>query len=289
MSADVVYEIVRYDGEGDDALLLERLQLRQTAGKFLMRDASGNETPCAGANIASVLSSTQSLRRIGAGETVRIRCAPEVVAQLPFVLEPIRSGKDSSGNYATVNGAPWAAYRTVDDDYIMMPGSDEDEEPDMSPCWAEHGMEEGEWNPLMGYTSIGLALPGVAVEYGRYDHGGIDSSSAVAVRPFDDFATAFADWLVEGSVHEGLWGGDSAPYSPTVQLFADAADAKDRRGVWSSEMDDEDEDEDESESLYALAYLKLHLSAELIEQVRASLRSRDPAYAEILDRDVPSH
>jgi hypothetical protein len=287
MSADIVYEIVRYDGEDDDASLLERVQLLRADGGLLLRDAGGNETACIGADIAAVFSTTPSLREIHAGTTVRICCAPEIVAQLPFVLQPVRGGGDSSGNYATVNGTSWTAYPTADEDYVMLPGWDEDEEPDMSPCWAEHGVEEGEWNPLIGHTAIGLAVPGVAVEYGWYDHGGIERSSAVSVRRFDDFATVFADWLVEGSVHESLWGGDSAPYSHTVQLFADAAKANKREGHWSTEMDEEDEDEtddngDESQSHCVSVHLKLYLSDELIDQVRSRLISLDPAYADIL-------
>ena len=171
----------------------------------------------------------------------------------------------------------------------MLPGGDSDEGPDMSPCWAEHRFEEGEWNPLIGHTSIGLATPGVAVEYGRYDHGGIGGGSAVAIRPFDDFATVFVDWLVNGEVLAGLWDGDSAPYSPTVRLFADAAAAADHQGYWNAEMDEDeaetdedDEDEDEGTSYCASAYLELHLSDGLIDQVRVRLSSLDPTYAAIL-------
>jgi hypothetical protein len=281
----VVYEIARYDSGKDGAPLLERVQLLSVDGVLRLRDAGGSETPCEGADIAAVISSTPSLREIRAGEAVRISCPPEIAAQLPLVLEPVRDGGDCIDRYAKVDGADWMASPTLDEDYVMLPGWDVGYGPDMSPCWAEHTFEEGEshQNPLIGHTSIGLATPGVVVEYGSYDHGGFGGSSAVAIRPFDDFATVFVDWLVNWEVLASLWGGDSAPYSPAVRLFADAAAAANHRGYWDTEMDeDEDEDKEDEGASYCAAYLELHLSNGLIDQVRVRLGSLDPTYAAIL-------
>ena len=74
MSANVVYEIARYDSGKDGAPLLERVQLLSVDGVLRLRDAGGSETPCEGADIAAVISSTPSLREIRAGEAVRISC-----------------------------------------------------------------------------------------------------------------------------------------------------------------------------------------------------------------------
>jgi hypothetical protein len=291
MSANVIYEIARYDSGEDGAPLLERMQLLSADGVLRLRDAGGSETPCEGADIAAVISSTPSLREIRAGEEVRISCPPEIAAHLPFVLKPVCDDGDSSECYAEVNGDGWKAYPTLDEDYVMLPGWREGE-PDMSPCWAEHGFQEGEshQNPLTGHTSIGLATPDVAVEYGRYDAGGFWGGSAVSIRPFDDFPAIFVDWLVNWEVLANLWGGDSLPYSPSVRLFADAAAAADHQGYWNTDMDEDEEETDEDEtdedgddtSYFASARLELHLSDGLIDQVRVRLSSLDPAYAAIL-------
>jgi hypothetical protein len=234
-----------------------------------------------------VISSTPSLREIRAGQGVRIRSAPEIAAQLPFMLEPVRDDGDFPDPCAEVNGADWMAYPTLNEDYVMLPGGELDG-PDMSPCWAEHSFEEGEsyQNPLIGYTSIGLATPGVVVEHGRYDHGGFGGGSAVSFRPFDDFATVFVDWLMNREVLASLWGGDSAPYLPSIRLFADAAAAANHHGYWNSEIGEneaETDEDDEDTSHCASAYLDLHLSDDLIDRVRLRLSSLDPEYAAILE------
>jgi len=144
-------------------------------------------------------------------------------------------------------------------------------------------VEEGEWNPLTGFTSIGVIAPGVAVEFGQCSPGGLGTESAVAISRFDDFATIFVDWLLYWEVLESVWYGDVSPTAPTVQLFAEAAAAANKRAGWTADDDKgddddddadegEDEDEDEDSSHWAAAYLELFLSDELIEQVRARLK-----------------
>jgi hypothetical protein len=288
MSSHVVYEIARYDGGNDGAALLDRVQLLSIDGVLRLRDAGGSETPCEGADIAAVISSTPSLREIRGGEAVRISCAPEIAAQLPLVLKLVRDGEDCSDRYAEVNGADWAAHPTLDEDYAMLPGWDHGEGPPMSPCWAEHSFQEGEsyQNPLFGHTSIGLGTPGVVVEYGRYDHGGFGGGSAVSIRPFDDFASVFVDWLLNWEVLADLWEGDSLPHSPSVRLFADAAAAADHHAHWNTEIDEDEaetDEDDEDTSHCASAYLDLHLSDDLIDRVRLHLSSLDPEYAAILE------
>lgn len=283
MSADVAYEIARFGGDGHDAPL-ERLQLRLVDGLVRIRDIDGTETRCAATDIEAAICSTPSLREIRAGQTAQISCRPGIAAKLPLLLEPVPDGEDASECYAEVNGESWAAYATLDGDYVMLAGY-ADDEPEMSPLWAEQGVVEGEWNPLLGYTSIGLATPSVAVEYARYDHGGIGGGCAVAVTPFDDFVSVFVDWLLNGRVLAGLWEGDSLPYSPTVRLFADASAAADKKGRWNNELDrddqgegeDGDDDRDEEAQDEASAYLKLNLPDELVDQVRLRLRSLEEA------------
>ncbi|RUP04852.1 MAG: hypothetical protein EKK34_10785 [Mycobacterium sp.] len=189
MSANVVYEIALYGSEKDNAPLLERVQLLSTGGVLRLHDHTGIETPCEGLDIAIAISSTASLWEVRAGENVRISCTPEIAAQLPFVLKPLLDGEDCSEHGAEVDGTDWIAYPTIDGDYVMLPGCDPTEGPYMSPCWAEHVFEVGESNPLIGYTSTGLATPAVVVDFGRYDHGGFGGGSAVSITPFDDFAT----------------------------------------------------------------------------------------------------
>ena len=283
MTAEIVYEIAYFDGAGDDAVVLERVQLASADGVLRLRKADGSETPCEGEDIAAVISSTLALREIRAGTEVRISCNPEIAAQLPFVLEPVLDGADPEECYVKVNGADWMAFPTLEGDHVMLPGWDQFDGPDLSPCWATLSVEEGEWNPLTGFTSIGVVAPGVAVEFGRCDPGGLGSESAVAITHFDDFATVFVDWLLHWEMLDAVWYGDVSPTAPTAQLFAEAGAAANKRAGWTAEDDkdddaDEDDDEDEDEddedsSHWAAAYLDLFLSDELVEQVRARLES----------------
>jgi hypothetical protein len=279
MGETVVYEIARYDGWEDGAELVDRIQLVSIDGVLKLRDASGGETACAGDDAVAVISSTPALREIREGQEARITCVPEIVGRLPFVLEPLMEGDDTENLSAIVNGEQWSAYRTEDEEFAVLPAWDSDR-PSMDPCWAEFQVGEGENNPLIGWTSIGLAMPGVAVEYALYDHGGLGSESAVKIRPFDDFATVFADWLLNIEVLRGLWGGDSSPYSPSVESFEAAAAAADRKASWSTEDDDDDEpdeDEEDEEVDYEVdnsgwTHLKLHLPDSLVEEVRGRLK-----------------
>lgn len=277
----MAYEVARYDGLDDGAELLERIQLVSIEGVLQLRDGSGVETPCAGTDVVAVISSTPALREVRDQQQTRILCTPEIVGQLPLVLEPVTDGDDLEDLSAEVKGAPWCAFRTADEEFAMLPGWSCEDPPDLDPCWAEFQVGEGEHNPLIGRTSIGLAMPGIAVEYASYDHGGMGSESAVAIRSFNDFAEIFVDWLLDIKVLSGLWGGDSSPSSPGTGLFETAAAAADRKSSWSTEdvdeePDDDDDDEDE-EADYEVdnsgwMHLKVHLSDELTEAVRDRLR-----------------
>ena len=288
MSAEMVYEIAYFDGAGDDALVIERTQLLSVDGALRLMMADGSETPCEGEDAAAVISSTPSLQKIRAGQQVRISCDPELAAELPFVLVPVLDGANPDECFAKVNGDFWMAFPILGREHVMLPGWDEFEGPDLSPCWATLRVEEGEWNPLIGFTSIGVVAPGVAVEFGRCDPGGLGSESAVAISRFDDFATAFVDWLLNWEMLDSIWYGDVSPTAPTRKLFVEAAAAANKRAGWTAEDDkeenedddgdgddgDDDEgDEDEDTSHWAAAYLELFLSDELIEQVRARLES----------------
>ena len=197
-------------------------------------------------------------------------------------------GEDFSECFAKVNGDSWTVYPTVDSEYALLPGGDPYEGPSMNPCWAEFRVGEGEWNPLIGDTTIGLLSPGVAVEYARYDHGGIDWSSAVAIRRFDDFTTLFVDWMVNNEVLVQLWGGDTAPPLTAVELFSAAAAAADRQGGWDAEMDEDEseseEGEEAAERMYYWGSLKLHLPDEIISQVGDRLSARGAHFAATLLR-----
>ena len=254
MNMKVIYEVARYSGPGEDATLLERVQLIAVEGVLRVRDRAGNETVCVGMDIGVQIGSTPALREIRAGQESRITCGADIAAQMPFLLVPVPEGEDFSECFASVNGDSWTAYPTVDSEYVLVPGWDPYEAPSMNPCWAEFRVGEGEWNPLIGDTSIGLVTPGVAVEYARYDHGGMGGSSAVAIRRFDDFTTLFVDWMVNNEVLVQLWGGDTAPPLTAVDLFSAAAAAADRQGGWDSEMDEDesesDEDEEAAERMY---------------------------------------
>lgn len=286
MTAEVVFSIARHNGTGADAPVRDRAELLSMDGRLLLRDAAGNETPCEGRDVADVISSIPGLHEIRAGEDARISCSPDIAAQLPFVLRPIPAVGNPNDYYAEVNANPWMAYPTLAEGNVMLPMSDETE-PHMEARWAEHWVEQGEWNPLVGHTIIGLATPDAVVEFGRYDHGGIDNRKAVSVKPLDDFATVFVDWLLNDEVLREIWDGDWYPGLP-VALFAQAAAAKDRQASWESWTDDdeaetdEDEDEheddggdtDEGERFAARASLQLHLSNALTEQVRVVLSER---------------
>ncbi|WP_197379981.1 hypothetical protein [Mycolicibacterium mengxianglii] len=239
---------------------------------------AGSEIVCTGRDVASTIGSTPALREIRAGQQARITCGSEIEAQLPFLLVPVFGDDDYAECLADVNGGSWAVYPTVDGDYVVIPGGDSFDEPDMNPCWAEFEVVEGEWNPLVGYTSIGLLRPGIAIEYARYDHGGIgiNSGTVVTVNRIDDFAVVFVAWLRD-SVLGQLWGGDTAPPLNAADLFAEAAGAADRKARWDSELDVEvDAENDESvDSVPSWAFLALDLSDSDIALVRNKLSARN--------------
>lgn len=291
MTTKVIYEIARYAEDDGSSTLLSESQLVAIGQRILLlRGFNAEDEPCDINDPGAVISSTPSLREIRAGEVTRITCEPELAARLPLLLEPHGGGGDIEEFFAEVNGKPWAAFNALDGDFVMLPGYPD--EPDFSP-WAEQGVSFGEWNPLQGWTSIGLATPLVLVEYANYDHGGFGGGSAVAVSAFDDFPSAFVDWLKNWTVLESLWEGDSLPYLPSVELFGEATARADRSAQWSSwtldmgeddpvdeePADDADEDEDGNEddsgSEEASAYLNLYLSDEQVAEVRAYLDSRD--------------
>lgn len=273
----VVYEIARFDGHEDSATLLERMQLVLANGALRVRDTAGSEELCTGDDVASIIGSTPALREIRAGQEARITCGPEIEGQLPFLLVPVFADDDYAECLANVNRHGWAVYPTVDGDHVVIPGGDPFAEPDMVTLWAEFQVGQGEWNPLIGNTSIGLLSAGVAIEYAAYDHGGIGGSSAVAICRFDDFASIFIDWLLQSEVLVQLWGGDSSPPLGAADLFSEAATAADRASRWDSDMDvdlDSDEDEEVAESMVYWGQLVLHLSDPDVTSVRGQLLAR---------------
>ena len=283
MSATVVYEIARFGTEGGDSPPY-RVQLLVADDGYRLRDTDGHETPCEGTDIAAVIASTPALREIREGDQTEITSGVEIEARLPLLLIPVGDVGGSAECHASVNGADWTSGETVDGDFVMLPGYwGEGEEVGMNPCWAEGYYQQGQsWcNPLIGWTSIGLATPAVVVEYARHDYGGFGGGSAIAIRPFDDFATVFVDWLLNVEVLGGIWGGDSSPGSPGPELFETAAAAADRKAWWNNEADDEDGDDEDEEGDYEevyyeadlsrWAFLKLHLPDSLIEEVRDRL------------------
>lgn len=292
MSATVLYEIARYEGHKADAVLLERLQLIAEGGVLRLRETDGDETPCEETDIASVISSIPALRQVLERQQVRITCGEDVLGQLPFLLEPIPDGAS-----LFVNDEAWDAFPTVEGNKIMLPGyCHSDSAPDMNPCWAEYSCAEGDReDPLVGYSSIGLLTTGVAVEHGHVSHGGNGGPSAVSISTFDNFAEIFIDWLLRTPILSRFWYSYGDITSPGVDLFGEAAVAQDHHGYWeedhSSYQEDTQTGEDGTnqdgswgdEGSFACRSLELHLSQELIDEVRASLSATDPRYAAVLD------
>ncbi|MCB0931247.1 MAG: hypothetical protein KDB71_05035 [Mycobacterium sp.] len=279
MSATVVYEIARFGTEGGDSPPY-RVQLLVADDGYRLRDTDGHETPCEGTDIAAVIASTPALREIREGDQTEITSGVEIEARLPLLLIPVGDVGGSAECHASVNGADWTSGETVDGDFVMLPGYwGEGEEVGMNPCWAEGYYQQGQsWcNPLIGWTSIGLATPAVVVEYARHDYGGFGGGSAIAIRPFDDFATVFVDWLLNANVLEQIWKGDSPPYAPAAQLFSDAVVAGEHRGYWDNDQDEnQDCVEDDDGADFASASLELHLPQDLIDRVRARLCDAAP-------------
>jgi hypothetical protein len=291
MSATVVYELARYKGQKAKPVLLERLQLIAEDGALRVRDADGNETPCKETDIASAIGSTPALRKILKRQHAHITCDQETLGQLPALLEPIPDGASLS-----VNDEAWDVFPTVDGDDVMLPGHcDYDSAPKMNPCWAEYRCAEGGRDfedQLVGFSSIGLLAPGIAIEHGRTEYGGNGGVAAVSLTPFDDFAAIFIDWLLSTPILSGFWQGDRDITTPDVDLFADAAAAADHHGYWEDdETADEDGDEDtgdedgswQDEGSFASRSLELHLPQELIDEVRVQLSAVNPAYAAALN------
>lgn len=303
MSTRVVYEIAHYKDQQVDPVLLEQLQLLAEDGDLRLRDVGGNEIPCAGADIVSVIRSNPALWKVPKGHLARITCGDDVMGQLPALLEPIPDGTS-----LFVNGKAWDAFPTLELDErgllpgvidgfrpprrptdMMLPGHcDYTCKPEMNPCWAEYRCAEGGHNfedQLVGHSSIGFLAPGIAIEHGRTDYGGNGGAAAVTTITFDDFATTFIDWLLNTPILSSLWQGDGYITTPDADLFAKAAAAADHVGYWEEdgtaededdrddveEDDTDDEDDHWDEGSFASRRLELHLSQELIEQVRARL------------------
>jgi hypothetical protein len=294
VNAPVVYEIALYKcRKKADPVLLERLQLIAKDGALLLRDAAGKEIPCKEKDIVSAIDSTPALRTVPERQQAEIICGEDILGQLPMLLDPIPDGAS-----LFVNGEAWDAFPTVDGDDVMLPGKCDWRAPEMNPCWAEYRCSEGGHdfeNQLVGFSSIGLLAPGVAIEHGRTEYGGNGGAVAVSVTSFDDFATAFIDWLLSSLVISGLWQGYRWDITtPGVDLFAEAAIANDHEGYWkddetADEEDDSDEDDSwEDEGSFASRHLELHLPQELIDEVRARLSAMKPEYAAVLDRPADS-
>lgn len=285
MSATVVYEIALYKGQKKaEPVLLERLQLIAEDGALRLRDAAGNEIPFKETDVASAIASAPALRKVPEGQQARITCGEDLLGQLPLLLEPIPAG---AGLF--VNGKAWDAFPTVDSDDVMLPGKCDWRAPEMNPCWAEYRCAEGGRNfenQLVGFSSIGLLAPGIAIEHGRTEYGGNGGAVAVSVTSFDDFATAFIDWLLHTPILSGLWQGDRWDITtPDVDLFVEAAVATDHEGYWEDdETADEQDDDWAAEGSLASRDLELHLPQELIDEVRARLAAMNPEYAAALDR-----
>lgn len=292
MSASVVYEIARYKCRRNaDPVLLERLQLIAENGALLLRHAAGKEIPCKETDIAAVIGSTPALRKVPKRQEAHITCSEGILAQLPALLEPI-----SDGATLFVNDKEWDAFPAVDGGYVMLPGSSHfDDAPEMNPCWAEYRCAEGGRsfeNQLVGFSSIGLLAPGIAIEHGRTEYGGNGGVVGVSITPFDDFVTLFIDWLLCAPILSSFWQGYRDITTPDVDLFAEAAGSKDHQGYWEDDdtADEEcDSDEDENEAgdewdvdSFASRDLELHLPQELINEVRARLGEMDPKYAATL-------
>jgi len=112
----------------------------------------------------------------------------------------------------------------------------------------------------------------------------------VWITPFENFAALFVDWLFRTPILSSLWHGDRYITTPEADLFHDAASSPDHVGSWEDDRstdDDEEygedqgedtEDEDEfyaeDEDCYASRDLELHLSPELIDEVRERLAGR---------------
>ena len=283
-----MYDIARYKGQRADAVLLERLQLVAEDGTLRLRDAEGTEIPCKETDIASAISSIPALRKVAKRQQARITCSEEILGQLPTLLEPIPDGAS-----LFVNGKGWDSFPTVDGDQVMLPGSSHlDDAPEMNPCWADYRCAEGGRdfeNQLVGFSSIGLLAPGIAIEHGRTEYGGNGGAVAVSITSFDDFAETFIDWLLWTPILSGFWQGDPYLPSPDVELLADAAIAAEHIGYWEhDETPDESEDADDEdvhwkdEGSFACRRLELHLPQELIDEVRARLSAMNPAYAAAL-------
>jgi hypothetical protein len=128
MSTKVIYEIVRYCYGADPGNPTDRTQLLAIGSVLVLRESDGTESPCGTADSASAFTRMPSLGEIRAGEKTTVICDQEIATKLPFLLTPVLDSDDPSECYADVNGVPWAAFRSIDGDYVMLPGWDADDE-----------------------------------------------------------------------------------------------------------------------------------------------------------------
>lgn len=228
MSADVVYEIARYDVGESQEVLRERAQVFRTDGSLSWRLGSGPAN--AAADFVPLIRHEAALNEIRANQVTRITAASEFVDELPLLLvspgdrnefdedawsdelldEHIHqewSRQTGLHRVLYVNGDRWCPWPTPDGDRLL---------PESLPTvlfesqWAELSfIETGSMVSGVDKTVLGLVNPSVVASATEPDQGiGHDEQDVWVWRRDGSVANdarIFLDWLLDNPL-ERFWG-----------------------------------------------------------------------------------
>jgi hypothetical protein len=246
-SADLVYEVCRYDVRADHEALIERVRLVSRDRMLCRRVGDGPETCCAGTDVAAVIGADLVLNEIRANQVSRITGEPAVLHELPFVLQVPGHADDfdeslwseemtdehvtqqwvvQPGVYRVlyVNRERWSPFPTAEGERML---------PEdwplirLTPCWGRLTFcEDGSMTSGLDQTIIGLVTPSAVVCATRMDSA-IDSTEEDVVLQrrgpsAADDAQMFVDWLLDGGLVPHYYPGDAQLEGMLAQLFVEA-------------------------------------------------------------------
>jgi hypothetical protein len=188
MTSESDYEIARYDVRTEKEVLIERAQLFSQNGELRSRVNDGPEIVCSDTDVVAVIMADPVLNEIRANQVTRITGAPEVLQELPFLLQ-VPGHRDDfdeslwseamSDEHVTqdwvvqpgvhrvlyVNGARWCAWPTAEGERML---------PEdwplvrLTPRWGRLSFcENGSMTSGTDETIIGLATPSAVQRGGR--------------------------------------------------------------------------------------------------------------------------
>jgi hypothetical protein len=302
-----IYEICRYDVSATEETLVYRVRLCNDNGTLKLIDGNDIETSCGTDDVLALIGADPRLREIKPNQITRITASPDVVGQLPFVLqipgdiddydeslwsEPLidkyldQEWEIQIGLYRVlyVNGQRWCPWPTAGGN---RPLPEDWPTVRLGPEWVRLNFTE--WGSMTSGTatfSIGLATSAAVVTVQQRDE--LEAPDVELARRGDnaaDDAAQVMHWLFD----EGLLSDPGDPtYELIAQLFVEAICA-DRNGVsvqGSRSAAGSTTEFSFGETDSAEWMLALDMPSEMIEVALDTLAARSPRMREIVTAAV---